>query len=452
MNILLLNPPGNEFVRAGSRWPHRRKLLTKRGLYFPFPFALAYAGARLKQAGHTVAIKDCPVLQWDITALLQFISSFSPGLIIMETSAPSFSADMDTVKQLKGTPLCAAGFHATALPRQHLDAGFDYVFCGEYEYLIADFVESLEGKSALPPYVGTVANPAPVYAPILDNLDLLPYPLRDELPLKQYHDPFSRGFNITLLSSKGCTHACSFCSLAPYIGKTKYRTRNVAQVVDEMLYLVKRYHPSEILFDDDTLTVQPAHLIALCREICERVRGISWSCMGNVPVSEECATWMAKAGCRAIKLGVESGIQSILDTIPKGITLKQIKETFATLRRHRIKRHATIMIGLPGDTKKTVMETVKFVLSLNPDTVQFSTATPYPGTVFYKIAQKNGWLVNNSYEEFNGAGTTPLSYPEFSKHEIESSYRKGLRMWHRFMLLHKPQTILHHLKNYLSSR
>ncbi len=258
MKILLLNPPGNDFVRAGSRWPHKRRLISKRGLYFPFPFALAYAAAGLEQAGHTVEIKDCPVLQWGIVELQHFVSSFGPGLIVMETSAPSFTLDIETLRALAGIPLCAAGFHATAMPREHLAAGFDYVFRGEYEYYIADFVGALERRAALPPYIGHHANPNPAHAPLLDNLDLLPYPLRARLPFTRYHDPFSQGFNVTILSSKGCTHACSFCTFAPYLGKTKYRVRSVSNVVGEMAFLVKTYHPNEIMFDDDSIFYETA--------------------------------------------------------------------------------------------------------------------------------------------------------------------------------------------------
>lgn len=399
-----------------------------------------------------MAIKDCPVMQWGIEEVRKFITSFSPDLIIMETSAPSFTADTVTAEQLTGIPLCAAGFHATAAPKLHLESGFTYVFCGEYEYHVSDFVKAIENSSVLPVYIGHAGNPSPSHSPLIDDLDLLPYPLRDDLLLSRYHDPFSRSFNITMISSKGCTHNCSFCSLTPYLGKTIYRKRSVRAVVDEMLYLIQRYSPNEILFDDDSITVDRGHCISLCKEICGRAPGIVWSCMGNVPIDDECAFWMAKAGCRAIKLGVESGVQCILDSIPKGITLGQIQATFNILRKHRIKRHATVMVGLPGDTRQGVAESVRFILSLKPDTVQFSTATPYPGTAFYEKAVQNKWIQSTSYEDFDGAGLTPLSYPSFSKEEIQTAFHHGLKRWHRYMLLHKPGTLLHHLKNYLFAR
>ena len=110
------------------------------------------------------------------------------------------------------------------------------------------------------------------------------------------------------------------------------------------------------------------------------------------------------------------------------------------------------MVGLPGETIEFSRKTVDFVLALDPDTVQFSTATPYPGTRLYDEAIKNGWISEKDYGSFDGAGLTPLSYPLFTRDEIIKAYKNGKRKWHKFMLFHKPGTALHHLKNMFYKR
>ncbi|MFH0921493.1 MAG: radical SAM protein [Fibrobacterota bacterium] len=447
MNILLINPPGNEYVRAGSRWPHKRSIDLKMANYNPFPFALAYAAATLKKTGHTVSLIDCPVLRWDIDRLKTHIRDFAPSLIIMETSAPSYPVDITCASQVRPVPVCAAGAFATATVKQHLADGFPYVFKGEYIHYIADFVSAFIAGAPLPGYVAHPGRPEAEHAPLIPDLDILPYPLREQIPLERYHDPFSRGFNIAVMASMGCPFSCMFCTLAPYQGGIRYRPRQPDRVVDEIIALGRTRRFTEIMFDDDTLTVSKPHLIALCREIIARVPQIKWSGMGNVPIDDETADWMRRAGCRAIKLGVESGVQEVLDAIPKRITLQQIRDTFDILKKHRIRRHATLMVGLPGDTPERAKISVNFILGLKPDSVQFSTAIPYPGTRFYTLASEKGWLSSEDPGCYNGAGATPVSYPDFPAAEIYKAYQQGLRKWHRYMLLHKPATVFHHLRN-----
>ena len=143
MKILLINPPGN-FARAGSRWPHK----TDEGLsYVPFPFWLAYASSFLKSRGFEIDIKDCVALGWDRSRTKTHIGQFDPELLVMETSAPSYKYDIETLTQIRTDKIkvAAVGYHATALPKLHLDDGFDYVIKGEYELPLYELARYLNG-------------------------------------------------------------------------------------------------------------------------------------------------------------------------------------------------------------------------------------------------------------------------------------------------------------------
>ena len=138
MKVLLLNPPG-PFCRAGSRWPHGRAAKRVGIDYHPFPFALAYAAARLRTDGHEVTLVDCIATGVGDDELKRMVGEFGPDVVVMETSAPSFHADVVTLGAIEA-PCIACGAHATATPKEHIEAGFAAVIRGEYDPVVSDAV------------------------------------------------------------------------------------------------------------------------------------------------------------------------------------------------------------------------------------------------------------------------------------------------------------------------
>ncbi|GMW01338.1 MAG: hypothetical protein AMXMBFR84_24750 [Candidatus Hydrogenedentota bacterium] len=440
MKVLLLNPPG-PFCRAGSRWPHKRKLRATGIDYHPFPFQLAYAASRLREQGHEVRILDCIALSMPLDELESETAVFNPDVLFMETSAPSWSWDLATLRALK-KPVIAGGAHATATPREHLDAGFAAVIKGEYDQFLGAAL-SLTPQ----PWLALPGHDAESYAPLISDLDAIPYPAWDLMPMHKYNDPFCKGTTVTVLTSRGCPWNCGFCTIAPFEGKRNYRRRDPKAVCDEIAVLIERYKPDEIYFDDDTITINRKHILALCDEYKSRNFGLPFSCMGNAVIDREVVFAMADAGCRAIKFGVESADPEVLRRIPKDQDPGEVARTVRDCNEAGIQCHANFLLGLAGETRESARRTIEFALNLGTQTLQFAIATPYPGTAFYDEAKRNGWLTKESWMQFNPSGEAVLSYPDYSADDIAAMHAYAWNRWRRHMLLHRPQTIVHHFGN-----
>lgn len=440
MRALLLNPPG-PYCRAGSRWPHRRKPRAVGIDYHPFPFAPAYATSRLLADGHEARLLDCIALGMDDEGLSAFAASFGPDIAIMETSAPSFLADAETMRRLR-IPCIAAGAHATATWRAHLDAGFAAVILGEYDQVAS---QAVAGGSH--PWLATPEHEPTEHAPLALDLDAIPPPPWEQMAMERYNDPFCYGRSVTVLTSRGCPHRCGFCTLMPYQGQRSYRRRSAAAVCDEIAALIARYRPDEIYFDDDTITANRGHILELCAELRRRAFGVPFSCMGNAPTPTEVLEAMARAGCRAFKFGVESTDPAVLERIPKPMEPADVARTVADCRRLGIRTHATFLFGLPGETRESALRTIDFALGLGAHTLQFAIVTPYPGTPLYDEARREGWLLDDDWTRYDPAGDAVLSYPGYSAEDIRAVHDLAWRRWQWHMLTRQPATLWHHFRN-----
>ena len=440
MKVLLLNPPG-PFCRAGSRWPHSRRA-RKTGIdYHPFPFYLAYATARLQTDGHDARLLDCVAEAIGDEALRRIAADFRPDVVFMETSAPSFTADVETMKAL-GCPAIAGGPHATATVPEHLESGFAAVIRGEYDQVITEAV-ALEPR----PWLATAGQPDATHAPLPTDLDSIPPPPWEQMQMDLYNDPICLGRSVTVLSTRGCPFRCEFCTIKPYHGKANYRMRSPESVGAELAELVRRYKPDELYFDDDSITINRDHVLGLCAELRRRDFGLPFCCMGNATVEGDVLEAMAKAGCRAFKFGVESGDPEVLRRIPKEVDLDDVERTVRDCRRLGIKTHGTFLLGLPGENRESALRTIDFALRLRTHTLQFAIATPYPGTALFARAQREGWLTKQDWRDFDPAGEAVLSYPGYSCDDIAAMHDLAWRRWQWHILTHQPGTVLHHYGN-----
>lgn len=431
MNVLFCNFPwllGNRYgVRAGSRWAHT---IEKGGRikYFPFPFWLAYSTSILRNEGIKVNLKDCVAEEIGKKELFSEINKFKPDLIVAEVSTPSFENDLVIAKEIKeefGCEICFTGSHVSALPKEAIRESFvDYVCIGEYEYTIKELVLALEKGKTLKNIKGLGYKEGKRIhinerRELIQDLNKLPFPAREFLPMKKYNDLFCKYFpNIPMISSRGCPFNCSFCLEAVFYGRPNYRFRNAKNVVDEMEDIINNYHAKEIYFDDATFTIGEERVNHICDEILRRKIDIPWSCMGHASVTRETLKKMKQAGCRAIKIGVESSSEQILRNANKSVNLDLVKKCVKNCKDIGLEVHATYMIGLPGETKESIKRTLQFALSLKTDTCQFSIATPFPGTPFYELVKNKGWLISRKWEEFDGNFNVVVEYPNLKKEEI----------------------------------
>jgi anaerobic magnesium-protoporphyrin IX monomethyl ester cyclase len=430
MKVLLANLPwisdGEKVgLRAGSRWPHL-KLKKEQLPYYPFPFFLAYAAAVAKEAGHEVLLKDCIAEEIGDAAFLDYLRAQKPEVVVFETSTPSINNDMAWAAKAKelGAITVMTGPHVTGKAKDVLAEEYvDYVIIYEYEYPLKELLgalnsgKSVSGIQSLGYKTGgkPIVNPK---API-EDINKMPYPLREALPMKKYIDPFCKHApNAQMMSSRGCPYQCIYC-LEPWVfyGARSYRARTPISVVDEMQYLVEKYGAKEIYFDDSSFSVDQERVQKICSEIRKRNLKVYWSAMADAKLKEETLRAMKEAGCIALKFGVESADPTILANINKHVNLEEVRNVVRLLKKVGIESHATYMFGLPGETRQAIKTTTEFAFGLGTDTAQFSIAIPYPGTKFYEQAEKEGWLKAKKWEDFAGQGAV-IAYPQLSSEEI----------------------------------
>jgi radical SAM superfamily enzyme YgiQ (UPF0313 family) len=407
--ILVLNLPG-PVLKSGSRWYNTAKKSTANLKYYPYPWFMGYTTSLLKQNGFEAVFKDAVAREWSDKETRDFIEHFKPRFLICEPTWVSVEADRRFLDSISPNLVkIAVGNYATNYPLVCLEkANVDYCVVGEYEFSLLAFLKS--GGRVLP--VNFVGKQKKGYQmpDLIENLDSLPFPERDDTPIQFYNEPSCYGRNVVMVSSRGCRLKCDFCNVECIYGRHVYRTRSAKNVVDEMEYLKKRYEFDEIYFDDDNMVSTKEHVDGICREIIRRGLKIKWLCMGDGLVDDETLELLSKAGCVTYKFGLEHLDESVLRAIPKPLNPKRSLEIIKKCKSLGIKSYVNLIVGLPNSSPKKDLKMVNDVINANPDLIQVAIATPYPGTVFYRKAKENGWLTSDS---FYANGKSAVSYPGY---------------------------------------
>ncbi|KAF5067462.1 B12-binding domain-containing radical SAM protein [Methanobacterium aggregans] len=377
MKVTFINPP-----QTNSKY----KFI---GVVAP-PLGISYMAAVLEEKNFDVSIIDASALDMTWEALEKEIENVSPDVIAVTALTPTISQAMKTAEIAKKTcpdaVIVLGGYHPTFNYEEVLEKDFvDVVVRGEGENTMLDLVETLERGGDLSEVKGIAfEDTVTPLRPLITDLDSLPFPARHLLPMDHY-----KLFNMdtkmaTMVSSRGCPMQCSFCASAALHG-SKMRMRSPENVVDEMEHLVKDHGVETIAFMDDTFTLKRSRVEKICAEIKRRNLDVFWGCTARVDtLSEDVIKQMREAGCIAMFMGVESADQQVLDEVDKKISVEKIRRAFEISRKEKMRTIASVVLGMPGDTKESIARTVKFVKELNPSYAIFSLATPYPGTRFYQ--------------------------------------------------------------------
>ena len=212
------------------------------------------------------------------------------------------------------------------------------------------------------------------------------------------------------------------------MGGHKYRVRSIEHVIAEVKYAREAFPDvREIFFDDDTLTDNLPRVEALARELGKL--GVTWSCNAKANVPRKTLEVLKANGLRLLLVGYESGNQQILHNIKKGLLVDVARRFTKDCHDLGIVIHGTFILGLPGETRDTIQETLKFAKDIDPHTIQVSLAAPYPGTFLYKQAKENGWFASDvDLLTDDGTQIAPLNYPDLPHGEIfeavEMFYKK----------------------------
>jgi len=474
MKIILTNPLFKHkinknleryYIRSGSRWPHSG--IKRRGTlphYLPFPFSLAYAAGLLISEGFEVKVIDAIALDIGEDDFVDMLRSINPALVLFETTTPTIENDLILARKIKDkvkaeTALCGA--HATVFSRELFPScqAIDYILRNEYEYTLLELVEHLrDGKR--PQHIKGITykeGQKVIFnedAPLIDPLDTLPFPARELFPMNEKPNPavYWDGFcqyrpAIQMHASRGCPYRCYFCLWNQIMYRCgKYRMFSPTRVVDEIEDAIKNYNAKEIYFDDDDFTISKRHVKDICNEIRKRGLKIKWSCMGDaINLNEEVLKTMAESGCVGLKFGVESGSLKIVNTIGKPVNLTRVKEVAKLCAKYGIKSHATFSIGLLGDDRDSINETINYAKDLDVDTIQVSICTPYPGTEFFRRARELNLIRTTDWEKYDGKVSEVLEPQNLSWQEIEELKTKFLKDW-SFNKITTPSWVIRQIK------
>jgi hopanoid biosynthesis associated radical SAM protein HpnJ len=423
LKTLFLHPPSFDGFDggAGSRYQARREVRS-----FWYPTWLAQPAALVPGS----RLVDAPPAGLRLEQIVPMAKDYE--LCVMHTSSPSFASDVRVAEALRDmNPRLKIGFvgaHVAVAPAPALAASpaIDFVAHAEFDFTIKEIAEgrplsAVDGLSYRRDQ-RIVHNRGRA---ILEDMDQLPYVIdvyHRDLRVEDYTIGYLLHPYVSLYTGRGCRSKCTFCLWPQTVGGHRYRTRSPEHVVGEIA-LARNYFPQvkEFFFDDDTFTDDLPRAEAIARGL--GALGVTWSCNAKANVPAQTLRVLRDNGLRLLLVGYESGSQAILNNIKKGIRLDVARRFTRDCRALGITVHGTFILGLPGESRESIGETIRFATAIDPHTIQVSIAAPYPGTAMHRAALENGWLSAGGQELVNqhGVQVSALSYPDLSAGEIFES-------------------------------
>lgn len=427
MRISLIGPKWNEMINS-----------------YP-PLGLGYLAAVAEQDGHEVRIHDFGLYpSRPIEQDVQEVADFRPDLIALTSMTTSYHYVEQLVEQLKdilGVPIIIGGPHATSLPEVTLsNPQIDFLVYGEGEYIWQDFLRALTAGDTRWDHIeglwykedGRIV-PGGRRKPIAD-LDALPFPARHLYELDKYplYAPNGEPM-VTVLSSRGCPYNCSFC-FKGIVGRS-YHQRSPENIVTELRQIHETYDIRNFYFIDDLFTIDVRRLEKILDYFIEQGLDFRWRCLARVDrVTPELLKKMYQAGCRQIHYGIESGNEEVLRRTAKHINLQQVRDAVRWTEEAGIRSKGYFILGLPGDTEETMMETIEFAASLDLTEAMFSIATPFPGTRLWEelVARNPGTVYNADFTKtyYYNSYTAEIA-PFMNVSEVDDEELSGMALFAR---------------------
>jgi anaerobic magnesium-protoporphyrin IX monomethyl ester cyclase len=411
------------------------------------PVALAALAAIAEQKG-PVRLLDGNVEKINLEQLLADIRGFSPDLVVVKTGVPSIDDDMAVAREIKqafpGTKILAFGVYFTLLEKEgFLEYPFlDFGIIGEPEETFDEILTALDVNDkdysrvkGLVYKDGSQAQITPS-RPLIEDIDKIPFPDRALLKQDRYRLPHNNKVFTLVNSARGCPYNCIYCIVSPYYGR-KIRRHSIDYIIRELKECVDKYDIDEILFWEEIFTLDKNRTLALCDAILKNNLSINWAATTRVNLlDEEILAAMKKAGCYLLGLGVESGVQSILDSAKKNQTTEEAKMAVAMCRKVGIKTMGHFIFGLPGETRSTANRTIKFMSKLGLDYMQCYCAVPYPKTEFGELARRNNWIRAKRWSQYDFGGDSILYTDTLTPEDVSYFRKKAFRRFYftpRFM-------------------
>ncbi|MFX0023370.1 MAG: B12-binding domain-containing radical SAM protein [Candidatus Hermodarchaeota archaeon] len=372
------------------------------------PLGIAYIASYLKKYNYDVSILDSKVLNLTTAETKDRILKEKPDIVGITSMTPIIKGALEAAKLVKEVSnniiTVIGGPHISVFPKETLSYDFiDFGIYGEGEHTMLELVNSIHNGKDFSNITGLVyKRNKKVYInqpALVENLDELPFPSRDLLPVEKYHCVISKKPFTTMMTSRGCPFKCSFCFKGPSDKKIRYRSAN--DVVNEIEHCIEKYKVKTIMFYDDTFNLNKNHVKNICNIMIERGIDVEWEAPARVDlVNEKILRLMKRAGCVRLRYGVESGNDEILALMNKRITVRKVEEVFRTTKKNGIKTFAYFMIGYITEDEKTIRNTINFAKKIDPDWIMFNVVTPLPLTDLHELCVEKGKIGQNYWKDF----------------------------------------------------
>ena len=461
MRVFLIHVRDPQFYALPAKT--RAKNGNIRVMGFP-PIGIMSLSSVLKEAGHECVIFDQANPDTPNHVIIDEIKRQTPALVglsfLSTTSYPYAKILARQIRAVDSTvKLAFGGVFAT------LNAGLvklqcpevDFVCRGDGEQLLLDLLAHI----GAPESVGgltwmkdgkVISNPG---RPIERHLDQWPFPDRESLRLDFVESMpldvpavLSMERFTTMQTSRGCPWPCVFCDI-PIFNEGKWRARSAEHVVTELKHLEAHGYGS-VYFVDDHFLLQPKRIESICNGVRQNNLTIQWGIEGRVDsVAQHLFPAMAKAHCRTVMFGIESGSQKILDRLKKEQTLEEVTQAVTNAKKAGIEIvHGFFTVGNPDETVQDMKATFDFAAKLPLDTFGFNRLCVYRGTPLWQEYVKRG-LVNDAtdwYKYFKCSEIDPTCLPGEA---INSLRQQGLRKLFLYKIFHHPLQTYHLLRRFL---
>ncbi|NOZ49213.1 MAG: radical SAM protein [Chloroflexi bacterium] len=428
---------------------------------------LAYLAAMSEQRGDEVRIYDADV---EDQPLDEFMREFKPHVVGITANTPQVKQAWRHAEKIKAAwdvPIVLGGPHPS-VESEELDfesarqPAVDLVVRGEGEETwmeicnrIEDFMRDQEDTStaalmganrgiwdnvlgisyktadgALHRNLGRAA---------VDDLDSLPWPAYHLFRMDKYTnlqpatDNVDGSKSFSILTSRGCPYRCIFCSQS--IMPIKWRSRTPENVLAEWKHLVEDLDAQEIGVLDDSANIRKKRLHTLADMLIENnLNHVPWIFVNGIRANladYELMKKLKQAGLRRTAFGVETGNSQILRDIDKNIDLDTIRNAFKACKEVGLETIAFMIIGLPGETRETMQDTIDFAIELDPLIANFSMMTPYPGTKVWAQVKRQGRMLIHDWEDYVFfEQKARYEMGEMTAELVEEMYRKAYRQFY----------------------
>ena len=437
--VALVSPPDERLIKYSGKYASAMDP----------PLGLAYLASYLRSKGHKVHLLDSNAMGLTIGQVEAWIKERKPDIlgISVFTLMASVAAGIATNirKSLPGVKVIVGGPHIHFLSEDFLSKcpAVDYAVRGEGEETLNELIEAItqnmeprnvRGICYRDPTTGTIVSTPD--RPYIHDLDTLPFPAYDLLPMATYKAPqVLKGlqpFSI-IMTSRGCPFKCQYCNSAVLWGRHQ-RRRSPANVIEEIKELHEKYGVRALRFEDDLFTLDKEWAGEICEAMCRLgLNKIKWEANGRIgTLNAPLLRTMKKAGCVSIAFGIEFGNQKVLDFADKGLKLEHVKPAIEEIKKAGLRSKAFFMIGYPTETRETVEDTIKFAKTCGVNYAVFSLVTPFPGTALFKYCEENGLLMHKNWDLYQFGTTTnrPIRIPAIPDEELIKLYEKAVREFH----------------------